>query len=124
MHALRMLGLSGIQLRAADRGPGDPVVVLGGAAAFLNPEPLAPFADLIAVGEGEALVPRLVDALAGAADARTGIASLLEKDGFYVPSRHGVRYHADGTLAGYDGPGPGIPQRGWPGRRARPQSVI
>ncbi len=124
LYVLGMLRLAGIPLRAADRTPGDPIVILGGAAAFLNPEPLAPFADLIAVGEGEALVPRLVDALAGAADARTGIASLLEKDGFYVPSRHGVRYHADGTVAGYDGPGPVIRQRGWPGRMALPQSVI
>ena len=57
LHVLRMLRLSGIPLRAKDRGPRDPVVVLGGAAVFLNPEPLAPFADLIAVGEGEALVP-------------------------------------------------------------------
>ncbi len=124
LYVLGMLRLAGIPLRAADRGPDDPIVILGGAAAFLNPEPLAPFADLIAVGEGEALVPRLVDALAGSADARTGIASLLEKDGFYVPSRHAVRYHADGTVAGYDGPGPVIRQRGWPGKMALPQSVI
>ncbi len=124
LYVLGMLRLAGIPLRAADRTPGDPIVILGGAAAFLNPEPLAPFADLIAVGEGEALVPRLVDALAGAADARTGIASLREKDGFYVPSRHAVRYHADGTVAGYDGPGPVIRQRGWPGKMALPQSVI
>jgi radical SAM superfamily enzyme YgiQ (UPF0313 family) len=124
LHVLRMLRLSGIPLRAADRGPGDPVVVMGGAAVFLNPEPLAPFADLIAVGEGEALVPRLVEALAGAVDARSGIEQLAEKDGFYVPSRHHVRYHADGTVAGYDGPGRVLRQRGWPGKMALPQSVI
>src|SRR5262249_19779222 len=82
VHALRMLRLAGIPLRAADRGPGDPVVVMGGAAVFLNPEPLAAFADLIAVGEGEALVPRLIDALAGASDVRRGIDQLQEKDGF------------------------------------------
>jgi radical SAM superfamily enzyme YgiQ (UPF0313 family) len=124
LYVLGMLRLAGIPLRAADRGPSDPIVILGGAAAFLNPEPLAPFADLIAVGEGEALVPRLVDALAGAPDPRTGIAGLAEKDGFYVPSRHEVRYHADGTVAGYDGPGRVIRQRGWPGKMALPQSVI
>ena len=124
VHVLRMLKLAGIPLRAADRGPGDPVVILGGAAVFLNPEPLAPFADLIAVGEGEALVPRMIEALAGAPDARKGIEGLAEKDGFYVPSRHEVRYHADGTVAGYDGPGRVIRQRGWPGKMALPQSVI
>jgi len=123
VHVLRMLKMAGIPLRAADRGPGDPVVVLGGAAVFLNPEPLAPFADLIAVGEGEALVPNMMAALVGA-DPRAGIAALTAKDGFYVPSRYTVRYHEDGTVAGYDGPGPVIRQRGWPGKMPMPQSVI
>src|SRR5258705_9752399 len=86
LYVLGMLRLAGIPLRAADRGPGDPIVILGGAAAFLNPEPLAPFADLIAVGEGEALVPRLVDALAGGAEARAGGTTPLGGGGFYLPS--------------------------------------
>jgi radical SAM superfamily enzyme YgiQ (UPF0313 family) len=124
LHVLRMLRLAGVPLRAAERGPRDPIVVIGGAATFLNPEPLAPFADLFAVGEGEALVPRLVDALAGAADPRRGLDALLEKDGFYVPSRHEVRYHEDGTVAAYDGPGRVVRQRGWPGKMALPQSLI
>ena len=124
VHVLRILRLSGVPLRAADRGPGDPVVVLGGAALFLNPEPLAPFADLIAVGEGEALVPKMVEALAGASEPRRAIESLSEKDGFYVPSRYEVRYHADGSVAGYDGPGRIVRQRGWPEKMALPQSVI
>ncbi len=124
LHVLRMLRLAGVPLRAADRGRGDPMVVLGGAAVFLNPEPLAPFADLIAVGEAEALVPRLVDALAGAPDPRRGLDALEEKAGFYVPSRHQVRYHSDGTVAGYNGPGAAIRQRGWPGKMGLPQSVI
>ncbi|PYQ08273.1 MAG: hypothetical protein DMF82_01815 [Acidobacteria bacterium] len=124
VHVLRILRLSGVPLRAADRGPGDPVVVLGGAALFLNPEPLAPFADLIAVGEGEALVPKMVEALAGASEPRRAIESLSEKDGFYVPSRYEVRYHADGSVAGYDGPGRIARQRGWPEKMALPQSVI
>jgi radical SAM superfamily enzyme YgiQ (UPF0313 family) len=124
LHVLRMLSLAGVPLRAADRRAGDPVVVLGGAALFLNPEPLAPFADLIAVGEGEALVPKMVEALAGAGGPRRGIESLTEKDGFYVPSRYEVRYNADGTVAAYDGPGRVTRQRGWPEKMALPQSVI
>jgi radical SAM superfamily enzyme YgiQ (UPF0313 family) len=123
VHVLRMLKLAGIPLRAADRGPGDPIVVLGGAAVFLNPEPLAPFADLIAVGEGEALVPKMMAAIV-TDDPRRGLDSLLSKDGFYVPSRYTVRYNDDGTVAGYDGPGPVIRQRGWPGKMPMPQSVI
>jgi radical SAM superfamily enzyme YgiQ (UPF0313 family) len=124
LHVLRMLHLAGIPLRREDRSARDPLVVLGGSAMFLNPEPLAPFADVIAVGEGEALVPRLMEALLGDADPRRGVDSLREKDGFYVPSRYAVRYHADGTVAAYDGPGPVVRQRGWPGKMALPQSVV
>ena len=35
---------------------------MGGVCAFSNPEPLAPFMDLVAVGEGEELVGELVAA--------------------------------------------------------------
>ena len=124
VHVLKMLRLAGIPLRSADRGPHDPLVILGGAALFLNPEPLAPFADLVAVGEGEALVPRLLEALLGASEPRRGLDRLSEKDGFYVPARYQVRYHADGRVAGYDGPGPVVRQRGWPGQMALPQSTV
>jgi radical SAM superfamily enzyme YgiQ (UPF0313 family) len=124
VHVLKMMRMAGIPLRSKDRRAGDPVVLMGGAALFLNPEPLSPFADVIAAGEGEALVPRLLDALVGSSDPRQGLESLQAKDGFYVPSRYEVRYHDDGTVAGYDGPGPVVRQRGWPGRMPMPQSAI
>jgi radical SAM superfamily enzyme YgiQ (UPF0313 family) len=123
-HVLKILRMAGIPLRAKDRGQDDPIVLLGGSAMFLNPEPLAPFADLIAVGEGEALVPKLLSALVGNGDARLGIEALAGKDGFYIPSRYTPRYHPDGTVAAYDGPGAVIRQRGWPGAMPLPQSVI
>lgn len=124
LHVVQMLRLAGIPLRARDRGPRDPLVLFGGAAVFLNPEPLAPFADLMAVGEGESLVTPMMDALMGAPTPRQGLEQLQAKNGFYVPARYTVRYHADGTVAAYDGPGPVVRQRGWPGRMALPQSLI
>lgn len=124
LHVLQVLRLAGIPLRAKDRGPRDPLVVLGGAALFLNPEPLAPFADLIAVGEGEALVTPMMDALAGAPHPRAGLDRLQPQAGFYVPSRYEPRYHPDGTVAAYDGPGTVVRQRGWPGKSTLPQSLI
>src|SRR4030042_2190072 len=51
-HVLQVLRLAGIPLRAKDRGPRDPLVILGGAAMFLNPEPPAPFPPPVAGGEG------------------------------------------------------------------------
>ena len=61
-NVVTMLRLAGLQPRAAERHPRDPLVVIGGAVTFVNPEPLAPFADVIAAGEAELLVPALVDA--------------------------------------------------------------
>ena len=124
LHLLQMLRLSGIPLRAADRGARDPVVVLGGAAMLLNPEPLAPFADVVAVGEGEALVPALIEALLGASELRRGLEALSPGQGFYLPGRYQVRYHPDGTVAHHDGPGRVRRQRARPGAMALPQSLI
>jgi len=124
LHVLKMMRMAGIPLRAAERGTKDPIIVFGGSAVFLNPEPLAPFADFMAVGEGEALVGPMMEALLGATDPRRGIESLDAKRGFYVPSRYDVRYHADGTVAAYDGPGAVIRQRAWPGKMPFPETVI
>ena len=67
-NVLTMLRMAGLPVRAADRDYTSPLVVIGGAVTFVNPEPLAPFADVIAAGEGEVLVPDLLDALAEADD--------------------------------------------------------
>lgn len=100
VHVLRLLGLAGIPLRAADRRPGDPLVLMGGVCAFSNPEPLAPFMDAIAVGEGEELVSELVDAWREAGPDRERVLErFLGIPGLYVPGRYAVSYHADGTVA-------------------------
>src|SRR2546422_2015556 len=62
VNVLRLLDLAGIPLRSAERRSHDPLVLMGGVCAFSNPEPLAPFMDAIAVGEGEELVHDLVAA--------------------------------------------------------------
>jgi radical SAM superfamily enzyme YgiQ (UPF0313 family) len=124
LHVVKILRLAGIPLRATERGRRDPLVVMGGSALFLNPEPLAPFADVIAVGEGEALVPTLVEALVGASDSRKGLETLGPDRGFYVPSRYEVRHHADGTIAAVDGPGLVRRQRAWPSGKEFPETVI
>jgi radical SAM superfamily enzyme YgiQ (UPF0313 family) len=124
LHIVKMLHLAGIPLRAKDRGPRDPIVLMGGAAVFLNPEPLAPFADVMAMGEGEALVPRLIEALVDEGGPRAGLERLGPKQGFYVPSRYEVSYDPEGRVLRYDGPGSVLRARGWPGAMALPQSVI
>ncbi len=100
INALRLLGLAGIPLRAADRRPHDPLVLMGGVCAFANPEPIAPFMDFIVVGEGEELVGELVDLYrAGYRDRAEFLDRLTAVPGIYVPDRYEVTYAADGTIA-------------------------
>jgi radical SAM superfamily enzyme YgiQ (UPF0313 family) len=101
VNVLTLLRLAGIPGYAAERSERHPLIVVGGAVTFVNPEPLAPFADVIAAGEGEVLAPALREALSAA----TGRADLLRRlsgeRGFYVPSFYTPSYASDGTLTGY-----------------------
>src|SRR5207244_953861 len=51
INVVRLLNEAGIPARAAARRPRDPIILMGGVCAFSNPEPVAPFMDLVAVGE-------------------------------------------------------------------------
>jgi radical SAM superfamily enzyme YgiQ (UPF0313 family) len=76
-------------------------VLIGGAVTFVNPEPLALFADVIAAGEGEALVPDLLAAFQGATSRAQLLGDLAARRGFYIPSFYDVEYAADGSIARY-----------------------
>src|SRR5829696_3784570 len=97
-NVLTMLRLAGLPVRAADRTYKDPLIVIGGAVTFVNPEPLALFADVIAAGEGEALVPALLDAF-GTTSRSEQLRRLAQQRGYYIPSFYDVEYGADGTIA-------------------------
>ncbi len=97
-NVLTMLRLAGMPLRAAERTARHPLVVIGGAVTFVNPEPLAPFADVIAAGEGEELVPALTAAIASASDRADLDARLSAERGFYVPSLYDVEYAPDSSI--------------------------
>jgi radical SAM superfamily enzyme YgiQ (UPF0313 family) len=99
-NVLTLLRLAGIPLRAADRDYRHPLVVIGGAVTFVNPEPLAMFADVIAAGEGESLVGALVEACGTPSRSET-LRRLATQRGFYIPSFYDVEYNADGTIARY-----------------------
>jgi radical SAM superfamily enzyme YgiQ (UPF0313 family) len=101
VNVLTMLRLAGIPRYATERTARHPLVVVGGAVTFVNPEPLATFADAIAAGEGETLVPSLGRAFAAATDRADLLRQLSRERGFYIPSFYEPRYGQDGSLAGY-----------------------
>src|SRR3954466_15223299 len=101
-NVVSMLRLAGVPARAEARTMHDPLVVIGGAVTFVNPEPLAPFADVIAAGEGEVLVPSLMQSIDEAGDRDDLLRRLAAERGFYIPSFYTVRYPGDGTIAGLE----------------------
>src|SRR5436190_493677 len=102
INMVRMLQMSGVPVWAKDRTERDPLIVMGGAASFLNPEPIAEFTDVIGVGEGEILGPKLIDAILENESKEELLLSLARHGrGFYIPSLYFVSYNEDGTVASY-----------------------
>ena len=113
LNMARMLQLSNIPVWAKDRNHFHPLIVMGGAASFLNPEPIADFTDIIAVGEGEILAFQLVDAILEQPSNKEDILLNLAKigRGFYIPSLYNVIYNDDGTIFDYLPKEKGVPRR-------------
>src|SRR5436190_4446256 len=112
LNMARMLQLSGIPVWAEERDERHPLVIMGGAASFLNPEPIADFTDVVAVGEGEILALQLIDAIVEN-ESKADILLRLAKigRGFYVPSLYDVIYNDDGTVFDYVPNEQGVPKR-------------
>ena len=119
LHLPLLFEMARIPLWASERGRDFPLILCGGVCAFLNPEPLAEIMDLFAVGEGEELLPGLIDTLQGnISDRELLLDELCRQPGIYVPSRYTIDYHDDGTLAASTplAPAPTQVRRQWLGR--------
>ncbi|HEV2170426.1 MAG TPA: radical SAM protein, partial [Candidatus Binatus sp.] len=108
LNVVAMLKMAGIPIRREERaGRGYPLIIAGGSAIFLNPEPIAEFVDLFLIGEGEEMTPEFIERYA---DAR-GTADLLPRlgavEGAYRPDWYVPRYDERGRLAAVDYVGPG-----------------
>ena len=100
-NILEALDLAGIPLRREDRTEADPFVIVGGPCAF-NPEPLAPFVDLVALGDGEEETQQTIDVYKEWKKSglpREEYLRMASKiPGIYVPSFYDVTYNEDGTV--------------------------
>nr|WP_314805800.1 radical SAM protein [uncultured Selenomonas sp.] len=116
-NVVKMLMLSHVRPRAAERTERDPLVVAGGPCATFNPEPLAEIVDAFVIGEGEAIMPALMDAYhAGqsAGDDRAALRRRLGRvSGVYVPALYTPVYDDAGHLAAF------TPEEGAPHSVAR-----
>ena len=83
---VQMLQLSGLEPLADRRGERSPLVVAGGMAPTLNPEPVAPFCDLVGLGEAEALLPGLLAALVERPPRHELLQQASALPGWYAPA--------------------------------------
>ncbi|MDX2378472.1 MAG: TIGR03960 family B12-binding radical SAM protein [Acidimicrobiia bacterium] len=95
-NVLNLIDLAGAPVRTEQRSECDPVVIIGGHAAF-NPEPLADFVDAVVLGEGEEVVGEINEVLhgwitSGRHDRPAMLRTLARVPGVYVPSLYDVTY--------------------------------
>jgi len=102
-HLLTILDQAGIPLRSGERSARHPLVIAGGVACFLNPEPMAPFIDCFLLGEAEGILPRFFQVFEPGTDKQELLRNLAcQVPGAYVPAFYHARYHDDGTLAAFE----------------------
>ena len=114
-HLLDLLHLAGVPLRAVDRDERHPLVIAGGVACSLNPEPIAAFVDCFLIGEAEIILPDFLNAF----EMRQARGDLLRSmartvPGAYVPALYRPDYTAEGALAAF------VPVADVPPKIARP----
>lgn len=100
-NILWMLTMAGIPLRAEQRGEEWPLIVAGGPCVC-NAEPLAPFFDVMFLGEGEEQLPAVCAVVAQAKKEKISKLELLKRlskiEGVYIPSFYTVTYLPDGKI--------------------------
>ena len=111
-HVIEMLQLGRVKVRAAERDERDPLIIAGGPCATFNPEPLAAVVDAFVIGEGEVIVPALMDCYESAKRAGASREEILRQlaavPGVYVPSLYVHHYDAEHQLVRIE-PQAGVP---------------
>lgn len=99
-NILNMLNMSGVTIRASERGEDEPIVMAGGPCAY-NPEPLYDIVDFFEIGEGEEMMNDVLDVYVkykGKGKKKEFLREISKIRGIYVPSLYDVTYNEDGTI--------------------------
>jgi radical SAM superfamily enzyme YgiQ (UPF0313 family) len=107
-----MLEGAGLPLSSDERDERHPLVIAGGSAVFLNPEPIAEFVDVFLIGEAEEMLPEFLAFLEDARVRGRSRDEILEEapatSGAYVPRLQRPRYDGPRLV---DGPAARVERR-------------
>jgi radical SAM superfamily enzyme YgiQ (UPF0313 family) len=100
LNLVAMLRSSKIPLAREARDESFPLLIAGGPCVIANPEPLASIVDVFAIGEGEVIVPELIEILTDATGQSREVLlkQLATVPGLYVPRYYQVRMDNDRIL--------------------------
>lgn len=111
LNILTILHLAHLPLERKFRKESDPLILGGGVALFLNPEPLSDFFDLFILGEAEEVIDEFLKTFRAFRDRREVLLKKLSLiEGIYVPQFFHVTYKEDGRVNEIT-PEPGLPNR-------------
>jgi radical SAM family uncharacterized protein len=111
-HILAILESAGIPKWSRERQEDSPLIIGGGVAFSLNPEPIAPFFDCIVIGEVEPVLSPFFEVYRRAADKTDFLEHVArEVVGVYVPILYDVAYGDNGTIAAFSPKKEGIPTK-------------
>lgn len=106
LNLLTILERAGIPLQSSRRKDIHPLIIAGGVACFLNPEPIAPFIDCFLIGEAEAMLPRFFAVFLPEllkTDKKSHLKDLAGNvPGVYVPCFYKTTYNMDGTICSFE----------------------
>jgi len=98
LNLIPMLHLMGLKARSEDRDDGDPLILAGGPAVTINPEPITSICDAMVIGEGEEVIALIAEVLREGGSKAEILAALDKIDGVYVPSLFENPYDRPGVL--------------------------
>ena len=99
-NILSLLENAGIPLRSDQRDASHPLVLAGGVACFINPEPISPFIDCFLMGEAEKMLNRFFERFDPGIDKRSFLLSAARNiPSVYVPAFYDADYNTNGTLS-------------------------
>jgi len=102
INILSLLERFDIPLHSDQRGEEHPLIFGGGPVLTANPEPFAAFFDVILLGDGENLLPNLIETAkeVRGRDRAAKLKTLAQVPGIYVPSFYEVAYEdPEGAIA-------------------------
>ncbi len=97
-NIIKILDMAKVPLYAKDRDRSHPLIIMGGPCAFMNPEPVADFFDIIFTGEAEGLFDRFIDLFKECKDKAELFKYLKGFKGIYLPAFYKIKYKKDGVI--------------------------